>query len=124
MKGGTADDEGSVQLRGVGEQAWAVRPQVKIVEGRKFTPGLRELIVGRGAARQFAGLTPGSEVRLGTQPWKVAGVFASGDSMESEIWGDAASSSSTLRTRLAGCRSSPRPARGQGSSPPRRTRRR
>ena len=60
VKGGTADDEGSVQVRGVGEQAWAVRPQVRIVDGRKFTPGLRELIVGRGAARQFAGLTPGA----------------------------------------------------------------
>ena len=29
VKGGTADEEGSVQLRGVGEQAWAVRPQVQ-----------------------------------------------------------------------------------------------
>jgi putative ABC transport system permease protein len=97
VRGGSADDEGSVQLRGVSEQAWAVRPQVKIIDGRKFTPGLRELIVGRGAARQFAGLTPGSEVRLGTQPWKVAGVFASGDAMESEIWGDAAVVSDTYR---------------------------
>ncbi len=97
VRGGTADDEGSVQLRGVSEQAWAVRPQVRIVEGRKFTPGLRELIVGRGAARQFAGLTPGSEVRLGNQPWKVAGVFASGDSMESEVWGDATAVADTYR---------------------------
>jgi len=97
VRGGTADEEGSVQLRGVSEQAWAVRPQVKIIEGRKFTPGLRELIVGRGAARQFAGLTPGSEVRLGTQPWKVAGVFASGDSMESEVWGDATAVADTYR---------------------------
>jgi len=97
VRGGTADEEGSVQLRGVSEQAWAVRPQVKIIEGRKFTPGLRELIVGRGAARQFAGLTPGSEVRLGAQPWKVAGVFASGDSLESEVWGDATAVADTYR---------------------------
>jgi len=97
VKGGAADEEGSVQLRGVGEQAWAVRPQVKLVEGRKFTPGLRELIVGRGAARQFAGLTPGSEIRLGAQPWTVAGVFASGDAMESELWGDATAVAETYR---------------------------
>jgi putative ABC transport system permease protein len=97
VRHGGADEEGSVQLRGVSEQAWAVRPQVKIIDGRKFTPGLRELIVGRGAARQFAGLTPGSEVRLGTQPWKVAGVFASGDAMESEIWGDATVVADTYR---------------------------
>ncbi len=89
VKGGGPDETGSVQLRGIGEQAFAVRPQVKIVEGKRFTPGLRELIVGRGAARQFAGLAPGQEVRLGTQKWVVAGVFASGDAMESEIWGDA-----------------------------------
>ena len=97
IKGGTADEEGSVQLRGVGEQAWAVRPQVKIVEGRVFKPGLRELIVGRGAARQFAGMTPGTEIRLGTQPWTVVGVFASGDSMESEVWGDATAVADTYR---------------------------
>ena len=89
VKGGAPDEEGSVQLRGIGEQAFAVRPQVRIVAGKRFTPGLRELIVGRGAARQFAGLVPGQEVRLGTQKWVVAGVFASGDAMESEIWGDA-----------------------------------
>jgi putative ABC transport system permease protein len=89
IKGGLADEEGSVQLRGVGPQAWAVRPQVHIVEGRRFTPGLRELIVGRGAVRQFAGLVPGHEIRLGSQMWMVAGVFASGDALESEIWADA-----------------------------------
>ncbi|WP_280153575.1 ABC transporter permease [Piscinibacter sp. XHJ-5] len=89
LKNGGPDDEGSVQLRGVGEQAWAVRPQIKLIDGRRFQPGLRELVVGRGAARQFAGLVPGREVRLGNQKWMVAGVFASGDAMESEIWGDA-----------------------------------
>jgi putative ABC transport system permease protein len=89
-KNGGPDEEGSVQLRGVGDRAFAVRPQVKIIDGRRFQPGLRELIVGRGAARQFAGLVPGHEVRLGSQKWTVAGVFASGDAMESEIWADAA----------------------------------
>jgi putative ABC transport system permease protein len=89
VKDGGPDEEGSVQLRGVGDAAWTVRPQVKIVQGRKFQPGLRELIVGRGAARQFAGLEPGREVKLGNQKWTVAGIFASGDAMESEVWGDA-----------------------------------
>ncbi len=88
IMGGGPDEEGSVQLRGVGDLAFAVRPQVKIVAGKRFTPGLRELIVGRGAARQFAGLEPGQQVRLGAQTWVVAGVFASGDALESEVWGD------------------------------------
>jgi putative ABC transport system permease protein len=89
VKGGSPDEEASVQLRGVGDKAFAVRPQVKIIAGKSFTPGLRELIVGRGAAKQFAGMTPGNEIKLGTQKWIVAGVFASGDAMESEIWADA-----------------------------------
>jgi len=89
VRDGGPNDEGSVQLRGVGEAAWAVRPQVKIVEGRRFTPGLRELLAGKGAAHQFKGLAPGQSVRLGTQQWQVVGVFASGDAMESEIWADA-----------------------------------
>jgi putative ABC transport system permease protein len=87
--GGAPGEEGSVQVRGVGEQAFAVRPQVKVIAGRRFQPGLRELLVGRGAAKQFAGLEPGAQVRVGSQQWTVAGVFASGDAMESEIWADA-----------------------------------
>jgi putative ABC transport system permease protein len=97
IKGGQADDEGSVQLRGVSDQAWAVRPNLKMVEGRKFTPGMRELVVGKGAARQFAGLEPGHEIRLGSQLWTVVGVFASGDAMDSEVWGDAGVVADTYR---------------------------
>ncbi|MBD8897451.1 ABC transporter permease [Rhodanobacter sp. DHG33] len=89
VKGGGPDDDGSVQVRGVGEQAWALRPNAKIVAGRSFRPGMRELVVGQGAQRQFAGLQPGHEVKLGTQTWDVVGVFASGDAYDSEIWGDA-----------------------------------
>ena len=97
IKGGSADDEGSVQLRGVGEQAWAVRPQVKIIAGRTFTPGMRELIAGKGATKQFAGLEPGHQIRLGSQLWTVVGVFASGDALDSEIWGDAGVVADTYR---------------------------
>ncbi len=97
IKGGGADDEGSVQLRGVGEQAWAVRPQVKIIAGRTFTPGMRELIAGKGATKQFAGLEPGHQIRLGSQVWTVVGVFASGDALDSEIWGDAGVVADTYR---------------------------
>jgi putative ABC transport system permease protein len=89
VRGGAAGEEGSVQLRGVSEQAWALRPQVQVIEGRRFGAGRHELLVGRGAARQFAGMVPGQQIRLGTQPWTVVGIFSSGDAMESEIWADA-----------------------------------
>ena len=82
-------EDGSVSLRGVGEMAWAVRPNLKLVEGRRFETGRRELVVGRGAHRQFAGLDVGSELRLGNQTWTVVGVFESNDAMASEMWGDA-----------------------------------
>jgi putative ABC transport system permease protein len=90
-------EDGSVQLRGVGDMAWAVRPDVVLVEGRRFQPGMRELVVGTGARRQFAGLDTGSTVRLGNQPWTVVGVFESGDSMASEVWADAEVVATTYR---------------------------
>lgn len=82
-------EDGSVTLRGVSDMAWAVRPSVQLVEGRRFESGLRELVVGKGARLQFAGLEPGQDLRLGNQVWRVVGVFESGDAMESEMWADA-----------------------------------
>src|SRR5690606_23399287 len=83
IAGGAPDEEGSVQLRGVGPQAWAVRPNVQVVDGRRFEPGRRELIAGVGAKGQFAGLEPGNVIHMGSQDWTVTGVFESGDAMES-----------------------------------------
>jgi putative ABC transport system permease protein len=78
--------DANVEVRGVGPQTWKLRPEVRIIRGRRFEPGMRELIVGQGALAQFRGLEPGSIVQLNGQAWKVTGVFASGDSHESEIW--------------------------------------
>jgi putative ABC transport system permease protein len=89
--------DANVQIRGVGPEAWALRPHVKIVAGRRFKPGLRELDVGQGAARQFAGLEVGRTIRLAGQQWTVVGHFASGDSHDSELWGDAGSVASAYR---------------------------
>jgi len=97
IKGGAPDEDGSVQLRGIGPQGWAVRPDVEIVEGRRFGTGKREIVVGTGAQRQFAGLEVGKQIRLGSQAWTVAGVFHSGDAMDSEIWGDADVVATTYR---------------------------
>ncbi len=81
--------DANVQIRGVGDEAWALRPNVKIVQGRRFKPGLRELVVGQGALRQFAGLEVGHQLRLAGQEWTIVGEFVSGDSHDSELWGDA-----------------------------------
>lgn len=82
--------ETNVLLRGVGEKAWKVWPEVKIVEGRAFTPGRRELIAGRAAQRQFEDLELGRVVKMANGPWTVVGVFEAGGSVyESQLWGDA-----------------------------------
>lgn len=91
--------DANVQFRGVGEAAWTVRPGIRIVEGRKFGAGLREIVVGQGAASQFRGLDVGSKLNLGNQEWTVVGRFASGDSHDSELWGDAETLGATYNRR-------------------------
>jgi putative ABC transport system permease protein len=82
--------DANVPLRGVSPEALGVRPEVKIIEGRMFTPGTNEIVVGRAASRQFAGLTVGSSARWGQNNWQVVGIFdAKGNAAESEIWTDA-----------------------------------
>lgn len=88
MKKGGAD--GNVVVRGVGPHALAIRPEVRLVTGRSFTPGLREVMVGRGAREQFVGLDVGATVTLADATWTVVGVLeAGGGAVESEVWGDA-----------------------------------
>ena len=89
--------DANVELRGVGEQAWQLHPNVRITAGRRFSPGLRELIAGKGAREQFSGLDLGSTLKLNGQQWTVVGVFESGDAHDSEIWGDAGVVGSTYR---------------------------
>jgi putative ABC transport system permease protein len=80
----------NVPLRGVGPQAPQLRQNFRIVEGRNFTPGTFEIIVGRGASQQFAGLTVGNKLRWGTTDWAVVGIFEDrGSVAESEVWTDA-----------------------------------
>ncbi|MGH8239922.1 MAG: ABC transporter permease, partial [Steroidobacteraceae bacterium] len=102
----------NVPLRGVGPQAPKLRRNFKIVEGRVFTPGTFEVMVGRGASLQFAGLTVGNKLRWGTTDWTVVGIFEDrGSVSESEIWTDATvlqgvyqrgSSYQSMRVRLTG----------------------
>ena len=83
-----AKDAANITVRGVEPDAFVLRPTLKIVSGRNFTPGLRELIVGRGVARQFEGAAMGGTVRMRGSDWTVVGVFESGDANESELWTD------------------------------------
>ncbi|HEY0681499.1 MAG TPA: ABC transporter permease [Steroidobacter sp.] len=80
----------NVPLRGVGQQATKLRGNFKIVEGRMFTPGTFEVVVGKGASMQFADLKVGNQFRAGTTNWTVTGIFEDrGSVAESEVWTDA-----------------------------------
>ena len=91
-------DPNNVPFRGVQPPAFRVRDEVAIVEGRPFTRGVREVIVGRKAAAQFEGLAVGSRIAFRDSDWTVVGVFTSGgDVHESEIWADADVAMSAFR---------------------------
>jgi putative ABC transport system permease protein len=85
----TDNQPANVPARGVGSKAFDVRDTLAFVEGRRFTPGTREINVGKLAVGRFKGLTLGSDVKFGSATWKVVGVFTADDaSFESEVWGD------------------------------------
>jgi putative ABC transport system permease protein len=79
----------NVVIRGVDPQAFALRPQVKIVQGRMFRPGSSEIVAGRSIAERFQGAGIGERLRFGGRDWTVVGLFdAGGTGFDSEIWGD------------------------------------
>ena len=89
--------DANVEVRGIGEEAWALRPQTRIIAGRRFTPGLRELVVGKRAMKEFEHTALGSTMDIGGQPFAVVGVFDTGDEHDSELWADADVVASTYR---------------------------
>ena len=72
-------------VRGVGAENFAVRPEIAIVEGRRFTPGLREAIVGRSAQTEFEGLDVGATIKLRDSVWTIVGVFTTGDATDAGL---------------------------------------
>src|SRR5689334_6565028 len=81
----TDNQPANVPVRGVGLQAFAVRDKFRFAEGRRFTPGTREINVGRLATGRFKGLALGSDVKFGGNTWKVVGIFTADDAaFESE----------------------------------------
>jgi putative ABC transport system permease protein len=88
----------NVPFRGVQPAAFAIRDELTLLEGRAFRRGVREVIVGRKAAQQFAGLDVGSRIAFRDSDWTVVGTFATrGDVHESEIWADAEVAMSAFR---------------------------
>jgi putative ABC transport system permease protein len=79
----------NVPMRGVEPVTLQVRNEVSIVEGRMFEFGTNEVIAGRAAAGQFAGIEVGRDIQSGQQTWTVVGLFeADGGVSETELWAD------------------------------------
>jgi putative ABC transport system permease protein len=79
----------NIVVRGTDVRVLQVRPEVKLIEGRMFKPGVYEVIVGRAAVSQFANLHLGDKVAIRNGDWTVVGIFTSGgDVHESELWTD------------------------------------
>lgn len=99
----------NVIVRGVESAAFPLRPQVRIVQGRMFRWGAREVIAGAGITHRFTGAQIGEKMKFGGDLWTVVGIFeADGSGFESEVWGDSnqimdafkRSSFSTITMRL------------------------
>lgn len=88
----------NVVIRGVEDAAFSIRPEIRIVEGRRFEPGRGEVIVGRGAVAEFEGLEFGRTIELRNSSWNIVGIFeAGGSAYETEIWADLNSAQSAFR---------------------------
>ena len=85
-----ADSPANVVIRGIGGKGNALRPQVRIVQGRMFKPGSAEIVAGSSIADRFEGASLGDHLRFAMRDWTVVGVFDAGKTgFDSEIWGDA-----------------------------------
>jgi len=83
MTGETAN----VIVRGVSGKSLELRPRLKVVEGRMFRPGLREVIVSRSISNRFKDAKLGDRIKIGRSLWNVVGILdAARTAYDSEIW--------------------------------------
>ena len=81
--------ETNVTVRGMSSIGFELRPNIKLVEGRWFNSGQREIVVSRSINKRFRNAAIGDELFFGKGKWKVVGVFDAGETAaSSEIWAD------------------------------------
>lgn len=86
--GATDGDLSNIPLRGIGADGLRVRSGFALSQGRMFTPGTQEIVIGRALQRR-AGFELGRRIRFGPTEWTIVGIVtAKGSALESEIWGD------------------------------------
>ena len=93
-----AESTSNLPIRGVQPASFRIRPEVDIIEGRNFTTGTAEIIVGKGANNQYEGLEIGDQIKVRDSFATVVGIFSSnGNVHESEIWADLAAAQGLFR---------------------------
>lgn len=81
--------ETNVTVRGMSPVGFELRPKIKLVEGRWFNTGQREIVVSKSIRDRFRNAGIGDEIFFGKGKWKVVGVFDAGETAaSSEIWAD------------------------------------
>ncbi len=81
--------EANLPLRGLELTGVEMRNGFQLQEGRMFTPGTNELVVGQGVLREFEGFEVGNTLRIGKSEWRIVGSFSTGGNVfESELWAD------------------------------------
>ncbi len=79
----------NINLRGVTAVAFEMREPARIVEGRMFAAGQREVVVGRGLANRYPDARIGGKMKFGRGEWTVVGVLdAAGTAADSEIFAE------------------------------------
>ena len=93
-----AESTSNLPIRGVQPASFKIRPEVEIIEGRNFTTGTAEIIVGKGANNQYEGLELGDQIKVRDSFATVVGIFSSnGNVHESEVWADLAAAQGIFR---------------------------
>ena len=88
----------NLSVRGLAPVGIELRPSVRIVSGRWFQPGRREVVVGKSVAARYPDAQIGKQIQFGRGMWDVVGVFDAGQGAQgSEIWGDLNQVSSDLQ---------------------------
>jgi ABC-type antimicrobial peptide transport system permease subunit len=83
--GGTAN----ITVRGAPPNARAVHAEVRLTQGRWYTPGSNEAVIGSGLVRRLEGRGVGDIIAVGRNSWHIVGIFdAGGSALESELWMD------------------------------------
>ena len=79
----------NVTLRGLSPVGIEMRDQVKLVSGRWFESGKREVVVGASITRRFPGAALGRTLHFGRGDWQIVGIMDAGRSASnSEIFAD------------------------------------